>query len=80
MSQIRLSTKISATNESVYVVTGKVAYSEEDIRNKLLHLDQDVYALQADSAAGVCLAEDLIDKNSGTKMALLAHVMPMQVG
>ena len=39
MSQIRLSTKISATNESVSVVTGKVAYSEEDIRNKLLKLD-----------------------------------------
>ena len=79
MSQIRLSTKISSTNESVSVVTGKVAYSEEDIRNKLLNLDQDVCAVQAESAPGVCLGEDLIDTNSGTKMALLAHVMPMQV-
>ena len=80
MSQIRLSTNIFAPNESLSVVTGKLANSADEIRNKLLHLNQTVYVVQADADAGVCLAEDLTDANSGTKLPLLAHAQPMQVG
>ena len=80
MSQIRLSTNIFAPNESLSVVTGKLANSADEIRNKLLHLNQTVYVVQAEAAAGVCLAEDLTDANSGTKLPLLAHAQPMQVG
>ncbi len=80
MSQIRLSTNICAPNESLSVVTGKLANSADEIRNKLLHLNQTVYVVQADAVAGVCIAEDLTDANSGTKLPLLAHAQPMQVG
>ena len=80
MSQIRLSTNIFTPNESLSVVTGKLANSADEIRNKLLHLNQTVYVVQADADAGVCLAEDLTDANSGTKLPLLAHAQPMQVG
>ena len=80
MSQIRLSTNIFAPNESLSVVTGKLANSADEIRNKLLHLNQTVYVVQAEADAGVCLAEDLTDANSGTKLPLLAHAQPMQVG
>jgi len=80
MSQIRLSTNIFAPNESLSVVTGKLANSADEIRNKLLHLNQTVYVVQADADAGVCLAEDLTDANSGIKLPLLAHAQPMQVG
>ena len=80
MSQIRLSTNFSANNESVAIIPDKVAFSAADIRNKLLHLNQTVYVVQAEEAAGVCLAEDLTDANSGTKMQLLAHAQSMQVG
>ncbi len=80
MSQIRLSTNIFTPNESLSVVTGKLANSADEIRNKLLHLNQTVYIVQAEAAAGVCIAEDLTDANSGTKLPLLAHVQPMQVG
>ena len=80
MSQIRLSTNIIAPNESLSVVTDKLANSADEIRNKLLHLNQTVYVVQAEAAAGVCLAEDLTDANSGTKLPLLAHAKPMQVG
>ena len=80
MSQIRLSTNIFTPNESLSVVTGKLANSADEIRNKLLHLNQTVYVVQADADAGVCLAEDLTDANSGIKLPLLAHAQPMQVG
>jgi len=80
MSQIRLSTKISATNESVSVVTGKVANSAEDIRNKLLHLNQVIHVVQNESTLGVCLGEDMTDSTSGTSMTALAQVPAMQVG
>ena len=80
MSQIRLSTNIFTPNDSLSVVTGKLANSADEIRNKLLHLNQTVYVVQADADAGVCLAEDLTDANSGTKLPLLAHAQPMQVG
>ncbi|MDG2065374.1 MAG: PfaD family polyunsaturated fatty acid/polyketide biosynthesis protein [SAR324 cluster bacterium] len=80
MSQIRLSTNIFTPNESLSVVTGKLANSADEIRNKLLHLNQTVYVVQAEAAAGVCIAEDLTDANSGTKLPLLAHAQPMQVG
>ena len=80
MSQIRLSTKISATNESVSVVTGKVANSAEDIRNKLLHLNQVIHVVQNESTLGVCLGEDVTDSTSGTSMGALAQVPAMQVG
>jgi trans-AT polyketide synthase/acyltransferase/oxidoreductase domain-containing protein len=80
MSQIRLSTKISATNESVSVVTGKVANSAEDIRNKLLHLNQVIHVVQNESTLGVCLGEDVTDSTSGTSMTALAQVPAMQVG
>jgi len=80
MSQIRLSTNIFAPNESLSVVTDKLANSADEIRNKLLHLNQTVYVVQAEAAAGVCIAEDLTDANSGTKLPLLAHAQPMQVG
>ena len=80
MSQIRLSTNIFTPNDSLSVVTGKLANSADEIRNKLLHLNQTVYVVQAEAAAGVCLAEDLTDANSGTKLPLLAHAQPMQVG
>ena len=80
MSQIRLSTNIFAPNESLSVVTGKLANSADEIRNKLLHLNQTVYVVQAEAAAGVCIAEDLTDANSGIKLPLLAHAQPMQVG
>ena len=80
MSQIRLSTKISATNESVSVVTGKVANSAEDIRNKLLHLNQVIHVVQNESTLGVCLGEDVTDSTSGTLMTPLAQVPAMQVG
>ncbi len=66
MSQIRLSTNIFAPNESLSVVTDKLANSADEIRNKLLHLNQTVYVVQAEAAAGVCIAEDLTDANSGT--------------
>ena len=80
MSQIRLSTNIFAPDESLSVVTGKLANSADEIRNKLLHLNQTVYVVQAEAAAGVCIAEDLTDANSGTNLPLLAHAQPMQVG
>ena len=80
MSQIRLSTNIFAPNESLSVVTDKLANSADEIRNKLLHLNQTVYVVQAEAAAAVCIAEDLTDANSGTKLPLLAHAQPMQVG
>ena len=80
MSQIRLSTNIFTPNDSLSVVTGKLANSADEIRNKLLHLNQTVYVVQADADAGVCLAEDLTDANSGIKLPLLAHAQPMQVG
>ena len=80
MSQIRLSTNIFTPNESLSVVTGKLANSADEIRNKLLHLNQTVYVVQAEADAGVCLAEDLTDANSGIKLPLLAHAQPMQVG
>ena len=80
MSQIRLSTNIFTPNESLSVVTDKLANSADEIRNKLLHLNQTVYVVQAEAAAGVCIAEDLTDANSGTKLPLLAHAQPMQVG
>ena len=80
MSQIRLSTKISATNESVSVVTGKVANSAEDIRNKLLHLNQVIHVVQNESTLGVCLGEDVTDSTSGTSMIALSQVPAMQVG
>ena len=80
MSQIRLSTNIFTPNDSLSVVTGKLANSADEIRNKLLHLNQTVYVVQAEAAAGVCLAEDLTDANSGTELPLLAHAQPMQVG
>jgi trans-AT polyketide synthase/acyltransferase/oxidoreductase domain-containing protein len=80
MSQIRLSTKISVTNESVSVVTGKVANSAEDIRNKLLHLNQVIHVVQNESTLGVCLGEDVTDSTSGTSMTALAQVPAMQVG
>ena len=80
MSQIRLSTNIFTPNESLSVVTGKLANSADEIRNKLLHLNQTVYVVQAEAAAGVCIAEDLTDANSGTELPLLAHAQPMQVG
>ena len=80
MSQIRLSTKISATNESISVVTGKVANSTEDIRNKLLHLNQVIHVVQNESTLGVCLGEDVTDSTSGTSMGALSQVPAMQVG
>ncbi|MDG1487585.1 MAG: PfaD family polyunsaturated fatty acid/polyketide biosynthesis protein [SAR324 cluster bacterium] len=80
MSQIRLSTNIFTPNESLSVVTGKLANSADEIRNKLLHLNQTVYVVQAEAAAGVCIAEDLTDANSGTNLPLLAHAQPIQVG
>ncbi len=80
MSQIRLSTNIFAPNASLSVVTDKLANSADEIRNKLLHLNQTVYVVQAEAAAGVCIAEDLTDANSGTELPLLAHAQPMQVG
>ena len=80
MSQIRLSTKISATNGSVTVVTGKVANSAEDIRNKLLHLNQAIHVVQNESTLGVCLGEDMTGSTSGTLMTALAQVPAMQVG
>ena len=80
MSQIRLSTNIFTPNDSLSVVTGKLANSADEIRNKLLHLNQTVYVVQAEAAAGVCIAEDLTDANSGTELPLLAHAQPMQVG
>ena len=80
MSQIRLSTNIITPNESLSIVTGKLANSADEIRNKLLHLNQTVYVVQAEAAAGVCIAEDLTDANSGTNLPLLAHAQPMQVG
>ncbi len=80
MSQIRLSNNFSANSERVSIVPGKVAYSEIDIRNKLLHLNQAIYVVQNETATGVCLAEDVTDSTSGTSVSLLAHVQPMQVG
>ncbi|HIO60317.1 MAG TPA: PfaD family polyunsaturated fatty acid/polyketide biosynthesis protein [Deltaproteobacteria bacterium] len=80
MSQIRLSNNFSANSERVSIVLGKVAYSEIDIRNKLLHLNQAIYVVQNETATGVCLAEDVTDSTSGTSVSLLAHVQPMQVG
>ena len=80
MSQIRLSNNFSANSERVSIVPGKVAYSEIDIRNKLLHLNQAIYVVQNETATGVCLAEDVTDSTSGTTVSLLAHVQPMQVG
>ena len=80
MSQILLSNKISATNETVSVITGKVANSAEDIRNKLLHLNQVIHVVQNESTLGVCLGEDVTDSTSGTLMTALAQVPAMQVG
>ena len=80
MSQIRLSTKISASNESVTVVAEKVATTSEDIRNKLLHLNQVIHVVQNESTLGVCLGEDMTGSTPGSMMTALAQVPAMQVG
>jgi len=80
MSQIRLSSNISASNESVSVVIDKLANSTEDIRNTLLHLNQVVHVVQNESTLGVCLAEDLTDSTSGALMTAIVQVPAMQVG
>ena len=79
MSQIRLSTDYSANNEQLSVVPGMVAYEEEEIRNKLLRLDQHCYVVKNEKAVGVCLAEDVKNSTAGTSMFLLAHALPLQV-
>ena len=74
-----INSNILSQDQIVKVNHENVAYSDNDVYEKLLNLNKDLLVLKKRESIGLCLAEDAINSDSGDSLNLLAYIHSLKI-
>jgi len=79
MSQISFRSGLSEKDQTISIAPDKVAFSDTDIYNKLLKLNQEIFVVRNQESVGLCLADDVSESNSGVSMPIVTNSLPIKI-
>ena len=73
------SANIINPKRTVNLIPEKIAFSYDDLHEKLLKLDQELLVLKKEKSLGLCFVEDAINSKSGDSLNVISNISPISI-